>query len=433
MLFREVPDAVLTVLNSHPWLDEHREVTVVRALDGRVRVFVETDANHQRPLDAQLAALETDLRAAIGSWLGDERPVWARPRSGHDGIVAAIHAARKPWDVPTQRGVPLFRVERHAARHGWVGELPYNPPWTLEEADAGTHPPVVTFFSHKGGVGRTTALVAVAIHLAERDHKVLVIDLDLEAPGLGTLLAEPAPTEPGLLDLLVGPDDVVDAHLSAVATPHSATIAVNGPSIQVVKAGEVDDDYLDLLARLDLHGQRDVEDVTRRLRTVIQKLAADHSVDVVLLDARTGFHDVGGVALGALSHGAVFFGLSNEQSWQGLRAVARMLASAGYDDDDGKPKVWLQVVHALAPASGNDDEEETFKLRASDELAAHYYVEGHVPQDVSVLALPFREALRGAGDQLTSKALAVLREGPWNALAEAIAVRYTSLATEENY
>jgi hypothetical protein len=139
---------------------------------------------------------------------------------------------------------------------------------------------------------------------------------------------------------------------------------------------------------------------------------------------------VGGVALGALSHGAVFFGLSNEQSWQGLQAVSRMLASAGYDDD-GEPRVWLQVIHALAPAAGDGGEQAGFAQRAYDVLAEHYYVEGAVPQDIEVVALPFREALRGAGDQLTPGALAVLREAAWVALAEAVAGRYATLGASE--
>ena len=44
--------------------------------------------------------------------------------------------------------------------------------------------PVITFYSYKGGMGRTTTLVSYAIHLAvQRRKKVFIIDCDLEAPG----------------------------------------------------------------------------------------------------------------------------------------------------------------------------------------------------------------------------------------------------------
>jgi len=40
------------------------------------------------------------------------------------------------------------------------------------------------FFSYKGGVGRTSALMNVAIYLAKRKKRVLIMDLDLHAPGV---------------------------------------------------------------------------------------------------------------------------------------------------------------------------------------------------------------------------------------------------------
>ena len=42
----------------------------------------------------------------------------------------------------------------------------------------------ITFYSYKGGVGRSLALVNIATRLAEFGKKVCVIDFDLEAPGL---------------------------------------------------------------------------------------------------------------------------------------------------------------------------------------------------------------------------------------------------------
>src|SRR5947209_8513582 len=46
---------------------------------------------------------------------------------------------------------------------------------------------VITFYSYKGGTGRSMALANVACLLAQQEHKgkgVLMIDWDLEAPGL---------------------------------------------------------------------------------------------------------------------------------------------------------------------------------------------------------------------------------------------------------
>jgi MinD-like ATPase involved in chromosome partitioning or flagellar assembly len=43
---------------------------------------------------------------------------------------------------------------------------------------------ITTFYSYKGGVGRTMALANIAVLLARRGLRVLAVDWDLEAPGL---------------------------------------------------------------------------------------------------------------------------------------------------------------------------------------------------------------------------------------------------------
>jgi hypothetical protein len=65
-------------------------------------------------------------------------------------------------------------------------------------------PPIIVFGSHKGGVGRSTALAVSANALAQNDYNVLVLDLDLEAPGLGgTLLPNENISKFGTLDYFV--------------------------------------------------------------------------------------------------------------------------------------------------------------------------------------------------------------------------------------
>ena len=63
---------------------------------------------------------------------------------------------------------------------------------------------VNTFYSFKGGVGRTMALANVAVHLARRGRRVLVVDFDLDAPGLDTFPPlRPEEPVPGLVDYVV--------------------------------------------------------------------------------------------------------------------------------------------------------------------------------------------------------------------------------------
>lgn len=43
---------------------------------------------------------------------------------------------------------------------------------------------IITFYSYKGGVGRSMALANIAYELSKRKFKVLIVDWDLEAPGI---------------------------------------------------------------------------------------------------------------------------------------------------------------------------------------------------------------------------------------------------------
>ena len=65
-------------------------------------------------------------------------------------------------------------------------------------------PLVVTFYSFKGGVGRSTALAFVANILATRGQRVVMMDFDVEAPGLSFMSSSGSSkiTRYGVLDYL---------------------------------------------------------------------------------------------------------------------------------------------------------------------------------------------------------------------------------------
>ena len=81
--------------------------------------------------------------------------------------------------------------------------------WLSDFAPPSEGPPRLVFGSLKGGVGRSTALAVFAADLARHGYKVLCVDLDLEAPGIGSMLLREMPQEDdrrpkyGVLDYLV--------------------------------------------------------------------------------------------------------------------------------------------------------------------------------------------------------------------------------------
>ena len=92
-------------------------------------------------------------------------------------------------------------LEKHLAKSGWF-EAPPHPPWTTRPKNA---PVIVLFYSFKGGVGRSTALAATALHLASGGERVAVLDADLDAPGVGYLLAghDRSTAQWGIVDYLL--------------------------------------------------------------------------------------------------------------------------------------------------------------------------------------------------------------------------------------
>ncbi|HMV69186.1 MAG TPA: P-loop NTPase [Myxococcota bacterium] len=427
LTFRDVIPAIERVLHDASWPGPGREVTLLRDLDGRVRLMVESPVAGAGDKAVERPELERRLREALGDWLGEPMPVWA-PDKSDQAVVDLIRRDRQPWPIHPAPPFAAWQLDRHVARHGWVGDLPHSPPWSLQEVDDGDRPPIWVFFSHKGGVGRSTALVGVASQLARRGLRVTLVDLDLEAPGLGALVSGPDDDGPGLLDVWVGPPGGVGDRLAGATRQVTAPYLVGAQPITLLPAGHVDADYLRMLARLDLQGTRDVQAATERLRDVFEQLREQSRPDVVLVDARAGFHDVGGIALAALSHGVVFFGLPNEQSWVGLEAVARVVGAAGRDED-GDPKLWLQVVHCHANGREEDAEKLRFQDKAWEILRDQRYY-GEVLPDVRdpsaphfPIVIPWKAELRGAGGLVTPRALEAMDESVGR-LAERLVRRF---------
>ncbi|MBE3038434.1 MAG: hypothetical protein IMZ62_06450, partial [Chloroflexi bacterium] len=84
-------------------------------------------------------------------------------------------------------GERLRVAERHRTHGAWLHDMT-EPLWQ-RTGERGKSPPILVFYSFKGGVGRSTALASFAIQRARVGDRVVVIDFDLDAPGVGVLLA----------------------------------------------------------------------------------------------------------------------------------------------------------------------------------------------------------------------------------------------------
>lgn len=288
------------------------KVALVRDLRGQVRVVLER-ADSVSDADA----LETALAYALGSWF--VRPV-VRPASrAHESIAKGVFAQAAAWptDWPATWDRGGDRVELPARLVGLTAVLGKES-W-LAPAD-GRRPPsprVVSFFSFKGGVGRTTALACVAHRLCEvHGLRIVAVDLDIEAPGLAELFG--VQREVGVVDHVV-------SHLATgeVGDVEPAETDAH-PSLRVVPAGRIASGYLEKVARLDYLSRRDPSGASpaeAALVALLDEIAVTAQPDMILLDSRAGLHDLGGLALHRLAHTDVLVARASAQARLGMEIV----------------------------------------------------------------------------------------------------------------
>lgn len=68
--------------------------------------------------------------------------------------------------------------------------------WSNRATEDSLSDKMIVFYSIKGGVGRSTALAVAAWHLAQQGKKVMVVDMDLESPGLSPAACFPTTAAP---------------------------------------------------------------------------------------------------------------------------------------------------------------------------------------------------------------------------------------------
>ncbi len=183
---------------------------------------------------------------------------------------------------------------------------------------------VITFYSFKGGVGRTMALVNVAAELVRRGRKVLVVDFDLEAPGLETYkhLRPPQP-HPGVVEYVTafGRTRQVPNLLDYIY--EAKRLGKKGGRLWVMPAGRRDRAYRAALASLDWTRLYRDEGGFFLFEDIKKGWEEELKPDYVLIDSRTGDTDVLGICTRQLPDSVVLMFTPNEQNLVGLENVCR--------------------------------------------------------------------------------------------------------------
>ena len=184
---------------------------------------------------------------------------------------------------------------------------------------------IITFYSYKGGVGRTMSLANTAVLLATWGHKVLMIDWDLEAPGLEHFFEqfidiELVKSKGGIIDLLGNKekinwqDTLIPVYIPAVRQP-----------IHFISSGRRNEDYFANVRKFDIDAfyQENGGHLIEMLRNEWKD-----AYDFILIDSRTGVTEIGGICTVQLPDQVVLLFTSTEQGFRGTLDIANRAKKA---------------------------------------------------------------------------------------------------------
>lgn len=201
---------------------------------------------------------------------------------------------------------------------------------------------IITFYSFKGGTGRTMAMANVAWILAANGRRVLTIDWDLESPGLHhyfrPFLADPKLRySRGVIDMVRDfASAVVDSNTPpggpewyrryADVEREAVSLTWRFPGdggIDLLPAGAQDLAYSEKVSSFDwltFHERLNGGAFLRALRENLRQ-----QYDYILIDSRTGLSDSAGICTVELPDTVVNCFVLNEQSIDGAASVAESI------------------------------------------------------------------------------------------------------------
>ncbi|WP_051367245.1 FxSxx-COOH system tetratricopeptide repeat protein [Hamadaea tsunoensis] len=206
---------------------------------------------------------------------------------------------------------------------------------------------IITFYSYKGGTGRTMALANTAWILAGQGKRVLVVDWDLESPGLHRyfhpfLTDTQLRSSPGVLDMIRGyatgtlepqPADDPGWYLRhAQVLSHAMSVHwvfPDGAFLDFLPAGKQGPAYAEAVSTFDWPSFYDRLHGGAFLRALRDDMRSNY--DYVLIDSRTGLSDTAGICTVLLPDIIVDCFTLSTQSIDGAAAIAHSIRAQRTD------------------------------------------------------------------------------------------------------
>lgn len=324
--------------------------------------------------DEFLGMTQADRRARVLSHVADDDIAHLQLLTQAEADFLDI--AQQP-DQPAIEELPLWpEALAHgeaSARSGKAGAVVVHSP-SLESA--ALPPPVfVTFYSLRGGVGRSTALAHSARLLAGQGLRVPCVDLDLEAPGLASLFAVEDQVAPGggavqllLRGELTGEPPDLEGELLQIS---------DELNLQLIPAGLPSADYARRLALLDPAAwyREDVNPLRLLLKSIRALPRPPH---VVLIDSRTGVSPLAAPLLFEVADLAIVAFYPHPQARRGTETLTRALLSARSWRSAANAPVTPEVRFLVSPTPPAAEVRELYAERA-ESWVAEWLAQAYTP------------------------------------------------------
>ncbi len=340
------------------------EIVLVRDLRGRIRPLLPGRCNAWlSEQKASIATFSQELTEGLGAYgfSSDRAVLYAGDLVQGDQVLVSSDRQL----ISDEDDLKIWLIDRQIIGQDWM-----RAPLLRK-----TETPRVTFFGIKGGVGRSTALTIWAWQLARQGKTILIMDMDLESPGVSsTLLPLDYLPDYGIVDWFVE-DGVGQVEAVENAMIASSPLASDLPGeIRVLPAyGRDTGAYLPKLARCyAASGGADTASWAERLQRMVQRMERKEIPDLVILDSRAGLHDIAAVTVTRMDADAFLFAVDSMQTWN---AYAFLFRHWRQHPQVREFRQKLQIVAGMVPETGRDQYLKRFRENSWDLFREHLYDE----------------------------------------------------------
>lgn len=226
-------------------------------------------------------------------------------------------------NVYTVEEAEFLGIERPKKRKATIASfgtiIDENENNVISDKEGNRHCKVISFYSYKGGVGRTIALMQTANLLALKGKKIALIDLDIEAPSFNEIFSESIQSDKGLMNYLYSKLYNLDKiEVSSIVSK----LPLNAPGdIYIVPTGSINKKYVKMLEALK---EKRISE-NKYIEELIDELYKNYNIDYVLIDSRTGINNWGALAIGEIADEVMLFAYPNEENVKGINLILDMI------------------------------------------------------------------------------------------------------------